>query len=75
MPGSELSTHRSTLLFYPCRCLWRGFLHRIRTTPRRRTTLHLAHMGFTDDLTFITIRYSRYLLKAIGDSAPGQIVW
>ena len=32
-------------------------------------------MGFTDDLTFITIRHSRYLLKAIGNSAPGQIVW
>lgn len=38
---------------YPCLCLCLGFSHTTRTTPRRRTTLHLSHMRFTLARTFI----------------------
>lgn len=48
--ASRLTPHG----FYPCRCLCRGFGHKTLTTPRRRMTLHLEQIGFTDDLTFIT---------------------
>lgn len=37
-----------------------------RTTPRRRTILHLSHIRFTDALTFMTLRLS-------DDSAARQI--
>jgi len=55
---------------HPCRCLCRGFPHRMRTTPRLRTTLHFAQIGLTDDLTFMTIHVSQ-LLKTIGNTASG----
>jgi len=38
----------------------------IRTTPLRRTTLHLSHIFFTDALTFMTLRLP-------DDSAARQI--
>lgn len=57
---------------YPCLCLCRGFVQRIRTTPRRLTTLHFAQIGFTDDLTFIMT--FKLLLEAIRNPPPGQIV-
>jgi hypothetical protein len=31
----------------------------IKTTPRRRITLHFSHMGFTEARTFTTIQFSR----------------
>ena len=31
-----------------------------RTTPRRRTTLHLAQIRFTDALTFMTVRLPQF---------------
>jgi hypothetical protein len=34
--------------------LWRGLLHTTRTTPRRRTTLHLSQIRLTLAFTFIT---------------------
>lgn len=58
---------------YPWRCLWRGLSQRIRTTPRRRTTLHFAQIGFTDDFTFMRTQCS-LLLETIRDPAPGQII-
>src|SRR6266850_8284207 len=39
---------------YPWRCLWRGFLQMIRTTPLRRTTLQCSQIFVTDALTFIS---------------------
>ena len=46
---------RSQLLAstYPCLCLCFWFVQITRTTPRRRTTLHLSHIRFTDALTFM----------------------
>ena len=38
---------------YPCLCLCFWFVQMMRTTPRRRTTLHLSHIRFTEALTFI----------------------
>ena len=40
---------------YPCRCLCFAFVQITRTTPRRRTTLHLSQIRFTDALTFIFV--------------------
>src|SRR5207244_1256718 len=38
----------------PWRCLWRGFLQMMRTTPSRRTILQCSHRTLTDGLTFIS---------------------
>jgi hypothetical protein len=38
---------------YPCLCLCFAFVQMTRTTPRRRTTLHLSQIRFTDALTFM----------------------
>lgn len=35
----------------------------MRTTPRRRTTLHLAQIGLTDDFTFMTTQRPHYLKR------------
>ena len=40
---------------YPCRCLCFEFVQITRTTPRRRTILHLSQIRFTDALTFIAM--------------------
>jgi hypothetical protein len=40
-------------MFYPCLCLCFAFVQMTRTTPRRRTTLHLSQIRFTDALTFM----------------------
>src|SRR3989454_7356685 len=37
---------------YPCRCLCRGFLQMIRTTPRRLTILQCSQRTLTDGRTF-----------------------
>src|SRR5688572_31991653 len=38
---------------YPCLCLCLALVQITRTTPRRRTTLHLSQIRFTDALTFM----------------------
>src|SRR6185503_10106769 len=53
----EHGGHPAPAAPYPWRCLWRGFSQRILTTPLRRTTLHLAQIGLTDDLTFISLSH------------------
>jgi hypothetical protein len=40
---------------YPCLCLCFAFAQITRTTPWRRTILHLSQIRFTDALTFIAI--------------------
>src|SRR4030095_10694014 len=40
---------------YPCRCLWRGSSQITRTTPLRRTILHLRQIRFTDAITFMFV--------------------
>ena len=37
----------------PWRCLWRGFLHRTRTTRLRRTILQFRQTFLTDAITFM----------------------
>src|SRR5262245_38540653 len=54
------------------RCLWVGSLQMIRTPPRRRTILQLAHMRRTLDLTFISD--SPFAFAAIDDAALGEVV-
>ena len=56
---------------YPWRCLCLGFSHSTRTTPRRRTTLHLEQIGLTDDLTFIILSS---LFESVRNSAAREIV-
>src|SRR6185295_17506486 len=52
----------------PCRCLCRGFLQMIRTTPERRTTLQCSQRVLTDGLTFIVL--GRGTLAGIPSSPP-----
>src|SRR3989475_9409901 len=56
--------------FYPCRCLCRGFLQMIRTTPRRLTILQCSQRTLTDGRTFI----SSLLLEPVRDPAPCEVV-
>src|SRR5918993_4391756 len=55
---------RAILLFlYPWRCLCRGSSQITRTTPRRRTILHLRQIFLTEAITFINsslLRSKRY---------------
>jgi hypothetical protein len=47
---------------YPCLCLCLAFVQITRTTPRRRTTLHLSQIRFTDALTFMMFYAFRTML-------------
>src|SRR5690606_13027952 len=47
------TSHNSFL--QPWRILWRGFSQMMRTTPLRRTILHLSQTFFTDGRTFIAL--------------------
>src|SRR6476659_4198138 len=53
------------LYIQPCRCLCFWFEQITRTTPRRRTILHLSQIRLTDALTFIT-ESLHLLLLAMG---------
>src|ERR687887_2559450 len=55
--------------YQPWRCLWRGSEQMTRTTPFRRTILHLRQILFTDAITFI-----RSSLRSKGDAALRQVV-
>src|SRR3989442_5756045 len=50
--ASEGATEAPSEVLYPCRCLCRGFLQMIRTTPRRLTILHCSQRTLTDGRTF-----------------------
>src|SRR5476649_2640752 len=54
---------------YPCRCLCFWFEQITRTTPLRRTILHLSQMRFTEARTFIV---SLYLPD---DPPPPSVLW
>ena len=51
--GTHTPQPRDGLRRHPCRCLWRGSAHTTKTTPRRRTILHLSQMRRTLARTFI----------------------
>lgn len=55
---------------YPCRCLCFGFGQITRTTPWRRTILHLSQILFTDARTFIDVTSLQNLLD---DSSPAHV--
>ena len=54
---------------YPCLCLCFWFEQMTRTTPARRTTLHLTQIFLTDDLTFTSV-----LLPPPHDAAAPRVV-
>ena len=55
--------------FYPCRCLWRGFVQMTRMTPLRLMILQFSQSFFTDARTFIL-----NLFRFDNDPALRQIV-
>src|SRR5438552_772778 len=62
---------------YPCLCLCFGTTQMMRTTPCRRTILHLAQILLTDDRTFIKPPRAAErgpLFVSVRDSSPRQVV-
>src|SRR5712692_2192924 len=51
---------------YPCRCLWRGFVQRTRTTPCRRMTLQFLQIALIDARTFMSS-------CPVSDAAAGEV--
>src|SRR5262245_2805681 len=49
------STPAIRAIAYPCLCLCFAFVQITRTTPRRRTILHLSQIRLTDALTFTVV--------------------
>src|SRR6187549_150682 len=49
------STPAIRAIAYPCLCLCFALVQITRTTPRRRTTLHLSQIRLTDALTFMSL--------------------
>src|SRR5215831_13575393 len=52
------STPAIRAICYPCLCLCFEFVQITRTTPRRRTILHLSQIRLTDARTFTALRLS-----------------
>src|SRR5215510_12154464 len=61
------------MCYQPWRCLWRGSEQITRTTPLRRTILHLRQIFFTEAMTFIGFRPLSFRSEC--DPTFGQIVW
>src|SRR5215211_8348260 len=57
---------------YPCRCLCFWFVQITRTTPSRRTILHLSHIRLTDALTFMTSPFHQ-LSHPLDDPSPTHV--
>src|SRR4029079_11085193 len=69
-PSSVLAARRRRL--YPCRCLCRGFLQMIRTTPWRLTILQCSQRVLIDGLTFMLV--ARSLLEPVRDTSTREVV-
>src|SRR3989338_3829706 len=48
---------KNMCVVYPCLCLCFGVLQTTKRRLPRRTTLHLLHIGFTEEHTFIRLTY------------------
>src|SRR4026207_1447223 len=57
---------------YPCLCLCFWLLQITRTTPSRRTILHLTQIFLTDALTFMVATFSTRLRRALPRRAPSH---
>src|SRR5580658_6542171 len=64
-----MSRCSSCLWAQPWRCLWRGFSQITRTTPFRRTILHLSQIFLTLGRTFISLS-----LVSVRDSTAARVV-
>src|SRR5262245_6993544 len=62
------------MLYQPWRCLWRGSAQMMRTTPLRRTTLHLRQIFFTEAITFIRAPVFVSLFRSKRNTTLGQVV-
>src|ERR1043166_6021372 len=81
---STPATRAIARLLYPCRCLCRGFLQMMRTTPARRTTLQCSQRVLIDGLTFMSLGEghprrvplvpSCPLFEPVGDAPAREVV-
>src|SRR6266850_8052890 len=68
---STPATRAMVCLPHPCRCLCRGFLQMIRTTPWRLMIWQCSQRVLTDGLTFIA---RSLLLEPVRDPTTREIV-